>query len=281
MREIADGFYHDMPFTEYAAISAINGSSIVHMRRSPMHYRHMLDNPQAPTPAMVQGSATHRLILEPKLCGDFAVWGEADGQGRRFGKVWDAFKAAHADKMIVTADERDVMVAQAVAVHKNPIARKYLAADGPTEVSMVWTDKATGRRFKGRLDKLVPAKRVIADLKTTRDCTPYRFGGQSYALGYHIKAAMYWLGYRALTGDEPHFKFIAVESKPPYESAVYRAHPDVISQGMEDLDVLLKTLAECEASGTWPAAQQEEADLTLPTYAYTEAADDLSDLALV
>lgn len=276
-----DGLYYDMLFEDYAKIDAINGSSIVHMRRSPMYYRHCLDNPQPPTPAKVQGTATHRLILEPTRVGDFAVWGEGEGENVRRGKVWDAFKVAHASKMIVTADERDTMVAQMVALYKNPTARKYLAAPGPTEVSMVWTDKATGRRFKGRVDKLHEKGRTIVDLKTTRDCTPYRFGGQAYSLGYHIKAALYWLGYRALTGNEPHFKFVAVESKPPYESAVYRAHPDIISQGMEDLDGLLKTLAECEASGTWPAAQQEEADLTLPTRAYTDPTDDLSELALV
>lgn len=273
-----DGFFFDMPFEEYQKIDALNGSAIVHMRRSPMYYRHMLDNPPVSTPAQVLGTATHRLILEPKLAGDFAIWPKENE--RRFGKVWDDFKFANRGKMIVTEDERNAMVGCAIAVHKNPVARKYLAAEGATEVSMVWTDRATGRRFKGRLDKQTKGHTII-DLKTTRDCTPYRFGGQAYALGYHIKAALYWLGYRALTGKEPHFKFIAVESKKPHESAVYRAHPDVISQGMEDLDGLLKTLAECETSGAWPGAQQEEADLTLPTYAFTDAADDLSDLELV
>lgn len=275
-----DGFYFDMPFEEYQAVDAINGSSIVNMRRSPMYYRHCLDNPKQPTPAMVQGVLTHRLILEPQRAGNLVVWGEQPEEKVRRGKVWEEFQAVNAGKQIVTKDERDVMVAQMVAVHKNPVARKHIAAPGPTEVSMFWVDETSGRPFKGRIDKLVEGKHIIVDLKTTRDCTPYRFGGQAYALAYHIKAAIYWLGYRALTGKEPKFKFVAVESKPPYESAVYRAHSDIISQGMEDLDGLLKTLAECEAAGTWPGAQQEEADLTLPTFAYTDAADDLSDLAL-
>ena len=38
-----DGFYLDMSFEEYAAIDALNGSSIVNMRRSPMYYRHAKD----------------------------------------------------------------------------------------------------------------------------------------------------------------------------------------------------------------------------------------------
>jgi len=276
---LADGFYYEMPFEEYARIDALNGSSIVNMRRSPMYYRFMLDNPLASSPAQALGIATHRLILEPHLTGDFAIWGEVEDQKVRRGKVWEDFRFANRGRMIVTADERDAMVGCMVAAYKNPVAANYLSAEGPTEVSMVWTDR--GRRWKGRIDKLVKSRSVIVDLKTTRDCTPYRFGGQAYHLAYHIKAAIYWNGYRMLTGKEPTVKFVAVESKRPHESAVYHAHPDIISQGLEDLEALLKTLGECEAAGTWPGAQQEEADLTLPTYAYTYPADDLSDLALV
>ena len=42
-QEVKDGFYLDMSFEEYAAIDALNGSSIVNMRRSPMYYRHAKD----------------------------------------------------------------------------------------------------------------------------------------------------------------------------------------------------------------------------------------------
>ena len=76
------GFYYQMPFEEYAAVPALNGSSLLHLRRSPMKYKHELDNPTPPSPAMILGTATHRLILEPDRVGDFAVWGLLEG--RRF-----------------------------------------------------------------------------------------------------------------------------------------------------------------------------------------------------
>jgi hypothetical protein len=280
------GIFPGVPFDEYAKIDALNGSSLVHMKRSPMYYRWCLDNPQPATPAQILGTATHQLILEPEKVGDFAVWGEIPehrtdkGNMRpRNGKDWEAFKAANAGKTLVTADERDAMVGMATQARVNPLIRKYAFAKGDTEVVMVWRDQSSGRLMKGRCDKIIRDTTTIIDLKTTRDCHSYKFGGQAFALSYHIKAAIYVSGYQALTGDRPKFKFLAIDSKPPYESAVYRATPDVILQGGEDWLALMHKLDECEASGNWPPEQDEETDLILPNYAYT-GDDDFAELAL-
>ena len=232
-----------------------------------MYYRHCKDNPQPPTPAMILGTATHRMILEPERVGDMAIWGTLPEEKVRNGKVWEAFKAANAAKLIVTVKESEAMIGMTVGARKHLPIRKYADAKGKTEVSMVWTDKASGRRFKARLDKIILATHTIPDLKTCRDCRSYQFGAQAYALGYHIKEAIYWTGYRALTGSEPRMKLMAIESKAPHESAVYRVTKDVILQGLEELDTLLKLLAECEETNTWPPAQEDEADLVLPTWA--------------
>lgn len=258
------GFYHDLPFDDYVAIPALNGSSLIHLRRSPMKYRHELDNPTPPTPAMILGTATHRLILEPEKVGDFAVW-DQETQARRFGKAWDAFKAENADRQIVTATERDQIVGMAVGARRNLPIMKYANAKGRTEVSMFWTDPVSGREFKGRVDKILDGD-VIFDLKTTRDCHSHGFSGQAYALGYHIKMALYWNGYKALTGKEPKMRLGAIDSKAPHESAVYRVTKDVLLQGFEELDELLRTLTECESTGNWPPAHEEETDLLLPAW---------------
>lgn len=275
------GFYYDMDFETYAAVDALNGSSIVNMRRSPMYYRHMLDNPQPATPAMVLGTATHRMVLEPEKVGDIAVWGLNPQEKVRNGNVWETFKADNAGKLIVTKAERDQMVGMAVGARRNVPIVKYANAKGNTEVSMFWRDSVTNRRMKGRADKIIPSTHTIFDLKTCRSCERYKFGSQSFQLGYHIKMAMYWNGYKVITGHEPHLKLGAIESKAPYESAVYRVTSDVLSQGFEDLDILLRKLAACEESGEWPAAEVEECELSMPSYAFSDPADDLSDLELV
>ena len=276
------GFYPDIPFDEYVAIPALNGSSLLHLRRSPMQYRYHLDHPTPPTDAMILGTAAHRMILEPDKPGNIAVWGTDPDQKVRRGVVWEAFKAANADKMIVTKAECEAMIGMTVASHKCAPLMRYAGAKGQNELSMVWRDPVSGRIFKGRIDKLIPggAHDTIFDLKTTRSCQKFKFGNQAYQLGYYIKMALYANGYKALTGKDAKVVLGAIESTPPYESAVYHCTSDTILQGLEDLDKILKTLAECEEKNIWPAAEVEETELVLPSYAYPQEDDDLSDLAL-
>ena len=275
------GIFPGVSWGEYAAIDALNGSSIVNMRKSPMYYRFLSDNPQPPTEAMILGTATHKLVLEPETVGDLAVWGEAEDQNVRRGKVWEEFQVAHSRQQIITIAQRDAMVGMAIGARRNAPIMRYCSAKGDTEVTMVWVDPVSGRKFKGRTDKLIPKGHVIFDLKTCVSCDKYKFGTIAFRLGYHIKMALYWNGYRTLTGNDPKCVLGAIEKTAPYEAAVYRCTSDVILQGLEDLDCLLRTLTQCEETGEWPPAEPDELELTMPTYAYKQADEDLSDLALV
>jgi exodeoxyribonuclease VIII len=276
--EFKEGFVEGLPYEEYAAVDALNFSRLKPMMRSPLAYKYALDNPSEETPAQFLGTLTHRLILEPNLVGEFAVWGELPEQKVRRGKVWDDFLATCDGKEVITVAERDDMVGMAVTVRRFPAARKYLADEGPTEISMFWEEN--GLRFKGRIDKLIKRKNVTVNLKTTCSCQPYKFGAQAFKFGYYMHEAMYWSGYKILTGTAPKQKIVAVESKAPHESAVYRIPPDVRLQGLEDLQALLDKLAYCEKTNTWPAEMEEESDLVLPSYAMNTVEDDLAELTL-
>lgn len=275
---VEPGFVEGMSYADYAKVDALNGSKIVHMRRSAMKYRHELDNPSPPSPAMLLGTAIHRLILEPSLIGEFAIWGLADGQNVRRGKVWEQFQADNEGKFIVTKTECEAMIGTAVGARKNEPIRRYAGAAGPTEVSMFWEHPHTKRRFKARLDKLIPEKHTIFDLKSTRDCHSYKFGSQAFSLGYHIKMAIQWYGYKTLTGHEPDMKLGAIESKAPHESAVYRVTKDILLQGTEELDLLVEKLDECEKTGAWPPEQDEETDLVLPQWAMMDSFENYEEV---
>jgi PDDEXK-like domain of unknown function (DUF3799) len=273
------GFYEGMDFDGYAGVYALNGSSLIHMRRSPMKYRHERDNPTPPSPAMLLGVATHRMILEPDRINDFAVWGTLPEEKVRNGKVWERFKELNAGATIITVAERDAMVGMAVGARKNVPIMKYANAKGRCEVSMFWRDSVSGRRYKGRVDKIVEGH-VIADLKTTRDCRSFQFGAQAFQLGYHVKMAMYWWGYKAIEGHEPKMRLLAIEPRKPHESAVYRVTKDVLIQGMEEWQQLEQRLTECERNDYWPAAEQEETDLILPAWTREKADEGLDEFAM-
>lgn len=280
------GFKYGMPFEEYAAVDALNGSALVHMRRSPIAYRYRMDNPQEPTDAMRLGVIIHTAILEPPLLGKIAVWGgieehytESGNLRPRNSKLYDAWAEANANLIQLTKPEYKECQAAVEGVYDCAPARQYLESEGETEVSMFWIDES-GRYWKGRIDKLITTKQTatIVDLKKTRCCSSRRFGSQAYALSYHIKAAIYVSGYQTLTGIRPKFKWIGIEAKPPFECAVYRATPDVLTLGGEQMMELVRMLDECEKSENWPPEQEQEEDLILPDYAMGDA-DSLAEFA--
>jgi exodeoxyribonuclease VIII len=273
MSERLIGIFQNMSFEEYAEVDALSGSALMHMRRSPLTYIWNKNNPQPPTDAMKLGTVIHTAILEPPLLGKIAVWGLTEEQKVRRGKVWDAFESANKDLIILTKDEQ-ASVADAVdGAYDNPIACQYLNEDGPTEVSMFWVDPYDGRYWKGRIDKVIRTKAAatIVDLKKTRCCSPRRFGAQAYQIGYHCKASIYVSGYQILTGIRPKFKWIALEEKKPNECAVYRATPDVLTLGGDEVTSLVHRLDACEKSDVWPCEVETEEDLILPAYAMNEA----------
>lgn len=271
--ERLNGLIEGMSFDEYAAVDALSGSALMHMRRSPLTFIWHRDNPQEPTDAMKLGTVIHTAILEPPLLGKIAVWGLTEEQKVRRGKVWDAFAEANKELIILTKAEQATVADAVDGAYDTPNARKYLSEEGPCEVSMFWTDPSDGRYWKGRIDKLIRTKNTatIVDLKKTRCCSPRRFGAQAYALGYHCKAAIYVSGYQILTGVRPKFKWIALEDKRPNECAVYRATPDVLLLGGEEVMSLVRRLDECEKTDVWPCEVEQEEDLILPAYAMNEA----------
>ena len=275
------GFVRGMPFEEYAQVDALSGSELLRMRRSPMFYQWCENNPQEPTDAMKLGTVIHTAILEPPLLGKIAVWGTKPEEKVRNGKVWEAFQEANRDLIILTRREQAEVANAVDGVYANSNARKYLEADGDCELSMFWIDKATGLYMKGRLDKFITTKETatIVDLKKTRNPSSYKFGAQAYSLGYHIKAAIYVSGVNALTDVRPKFKWIAIESKGPFESAVYRATPDVLTAGLLEWETLAKQLIECRRTDNWPQEQEVEEDLILPAYAMEQGDESLEEFA--
>lgn len=282
MGEQLVGIFEGMSWDEYDAVDALSGSALMHMRRSPLTYIWHRDNPQPSTDAMKLGTVIHTAILEPPLLGKIAVWGLTEEQKVRRGKVWDAFAEANKELIILTKVEQRAVADAVDGVWDTPNARKYLAEPGPCEVSMFWIDPYDKRYWKGRIDKLISTKNTatIVDLKKTRCCSPHRFGAQAYQLGYHCKAAIYVSGYQILTGIRPKFKWVALEDKRPNECAVYRAPPDVLTSGGDEVTSLVKRLDACEKADVWPCEVEQEEDLILPAYAMNEA-EGLEDFAEV
>lgn len=280
----AAGLHSRIPLEDYAAIEALNITRLKELKRSPAHYRYRLEHPLV-TPPLILGTAAHCAVLEPERFGrQFAVWSRrSENTGNlcpRNGKHWDAFAAAHADRTILTEDEASLALSIGNAVRSDPVAAPYLESGEP-EVVLTWS--IGSRACKGRVDWITTREGhpVLVGLKTSRDVTGFAFGAAAARLGYPMQWSWYWSGYKAIRGLDPLLIEIVVESAPPHAVAVYRITEDIILQGEEDYMRLLEVLDRCQASDEWPGPYTEEQELTLPSWAYPQSSDDLSELGLV
>jgi hypothetical protein len=260
---------------EYRALPAVNFSTLKYMAKSPLHYKHALENPSPVTDAMSIGTAEHCMVLEPsQFPPRYTVW----TGGRRAGKEWDAFCLANEGKTIIKSDEYDRCVAMRDAVRAHPAAGPILASGGESEKVVLWKDPETGLDCKARIDWLCGS---VVDLKTTADGDPRRFASLAARYRYHAQLAWYRWGVEVSTGlaDWP-CQLIVVEATPPHDVAVYNIDELTLGAGLDEARELLRRVAECKASGRWPGRFEGEATLNLPRWAFDDD-DAATELGLV
>jgi len=271
-----------VPAEEYHARPGVSITRLKELKRSPQHYRYFAEHPKE-SKAMTLGTAAHCAVLEPeRFSREFAVWGNRTASGRmspRSGKAWEAFEAENAARTIITADEAGLAAAIQQAVRGDKFASRYLESGDP-EVSMMW--EYDGRQCRGRADWItsIDGRPNLVGLKTARDCRPFIFGSAAAKLGYHLQWGFYHDGWTTITGVEPRMVEIVVEATAPHAVVVYVIPEDIILQGRDEYQQLMQTLRDCEAAGEWPGPAIGEQILTLPSWVYGEATDDITDLGL-
>lgn len=255
----------------YARIDAVNWSTLKALRESAMHYRHALEVPRTDNLALMQGRALHALVFEPDLFAEhFAIWEEGD----RRGKEWQAFKEANSDKTILKAGEIDDVTAMADAVRRHPLVQPFF--DGAAfESPIVWTDPTSGLKCKARTDWLIPKRRLLLDLKSTRSIDGRILGREAARFGYHLQMAHYRNGVRHGGGWTPEqVLIVAVEKAAPYDVGMFEIDAqtlDIADAGVTDL---LVQLAGHRATDTWPGRYSEIQALQLPAWIYSDDDED-------
>ena len=247
-----------IPMAEYQARPGMSRSTLWRVLRSPMHAMFAKQNPQEPTGPMQLGSATHTLTLEPHLFDREFVVADVDRR-TKVGKETAAMYAG-AGLTLLKPDQFAQVRGMAEAVRAHPTASALLST-GEAELSVFWTDEATGVPCKCRPD-WTREDRIIVDLKSCQDASPEGFQRAAWSSGYQMQAAFYL---DAMKGKS--FVFIAVESEPPHAVAVYVADDDFLFLGRSQYQQALKRVAECSQTGVWPGYSDEIMTLSPPKWA--------------
>lgn len=238
---------------EYRAAEGVNKSTLWAMRRSPAHYRWLLDNPSPDTAALKLGRAVHAAVLTPEIfASDYAVVPDGIDRRTKSGKeAYEAFILSSAGKEILSADDAELARAIAAAVAASDDAMELLQGT-EREVPLFWDDQETGLRCKCRVDAFSAERGIMIDLKTCTDASTEAFTREALKFGYHVQAAHYVAGFYERFGKVPDWWFIAVEKSPPYAVNVLSADDAFICCGEGIRSELMHKVKKCREADQWP-----------------------------
>lgn len=241
-----------MTESEYRHQEGISRTELWRLRESPEKFKWYQEHPEPPTPALLFGAAVHKLFLEPETFdAEFAVSPEVDRRTKDGREAYNAFLAASEGKSVISQADYEKAVEMTQKAVDSPFVKKLL--DGEREKPFYWVDDLTGEPCKCRVDCLttVGGKPVIVDYKTTADASTDGFMRSAINYGYDFQAAMYSVGVKRATGENPLFVFIAQEKTPPYAVNILQADDLMIRRGYDIFRELIGIYHECKATDHW------------------------------
>jgi len=267
-------FYDNLPGEIYHSCDGVSSSRLKRILDwSPLHFRHA--PPVKETDAMRRGTVLHAMALEPETVDDLYLFAPGLKLNTKAGKEAYAELAeqAEAEGKTLLREDPDKLwkVARAIQAHH---AWNLIVGEKPSfERSFFWED--SGQLLKCRPDSLnldyANGSALIVDLKSASDPRDRKFSRQVVDLGYDFSAAMYCAGVEAVLGVACQWAWFVFEPEPPYSTRVVFAGEKWLERGRVLYRQAVDTLAECQASDTWPGLDAGKAVvLDMPKWAELE-----------
>lgn len=238
----------------YQAYPAVSSHWLIDLLVSPAHcYRRHLDPERVieyPSDAMRLGTLIHCLVLTPnQFWREFRVIHE--DRRTRVGRAEWEFTTAQGWTPIKPAElEKARAIVAALKAHRP--ARRLLY-HGKKERTIIQSRPAGLLPLKARLDVHCEAKRLIVELKTTRDLGVIRQSMTRYR--YPLSAAFYR---DMVLGQATAFVF--VQTREPYDIEIVDFPRAQLEEGREQWESALRRFDECWRKGEWPEAAPAEVD---------------------
>lgn len=255
-----------IPDAQYHAMHGhVSASMLKAMAQSPAHCRAMLQLEQKETDAFREGRAFHLATLEgeAKMFSQFRMkllnWSTKEGKQEQSMFLQEK-------KIPLSGDKINMILAMRDAVFEHPAARDLLNGASHFEEAILWQDESTGMPCRCKPDAMGPG--FIVDLKSCTDASPGAFARDAIKYGYHIQAAHYLNGFRALRPEveDPKFYFIAAEKEPPFAVGVYEFDADAMEFAYEKTAWLLDFYAQCKNIDVWPGYSAKVKMMSIPKW---------------
>lgn len=278
---ISNEDYHRNPNLAWGPTISSSGLKTL-LNKSPLHY--WFDSPLNPgRPAEADkahfnvGKAVHDMLLLSDRWPEHYYVTPEDFNARKTKEQAD-YHAALADARerglcVLSFDQAETVKAMAASLKNNPVASAALTAGDP-EMTLVWQDQLTGVLLRVRPDHLpfsVQTKRdimAVVDVKTAVDASHQAFSRAINNFGYHMSAALYADGIKAIFGHYPtHWLHVVIEKDPPYCVALYELPGEDIERGRALNRFAIDAYAKCIESGKWPGYADTPTQVGLPYWA--------------
>lgn len=245
----------------YRKAPGVNYSTLRHLRKSPLHYKHAVENPEDSGQDYAMLRHVHALVLEPMTAHEqSAVW---DGRRDVRNKEYAAFLEQNKGKNILTVSEAALAQNIAAAYNHNGVLRWLLASKGTlTEATWFWQqpvgDHVIG--LKGKPDIVHFSEDhglILADLKTFGDTSAPLIAWAARQHGWLLQLAHYTLLAADLHEVDPRavpvrwFSIVA-EDKAPWDCTAIEWDHATKAGALAEHQRLLEVLVDCQTTGRWP-----------------------------
>lgn len=141
-----------------------------------------------------------------------------------------------------------------------------LLSDGLAEPTLTWEED--GIFFRSRLDWLRNDFAAVDDVKTSaHGADPDVFSRKTiYSYGYDVKAAMYLRGVKAVSGVDAEFRWIVIETTPPYVVTVVSPGADVLAHGQSKVEQAIRLWRHGIENDDWPGYTNRVCHAELPAW---------------
>lgn len=173
---------------------------------------------------------------------------------------WEA-EQEESGKTVIKADEmQDAKLAVQRLQNEAAIVEYLKGAIHQVQIVAVIKDPITKMEIPVRvLIDVVPPKRSLCDLKTTRNASAYKYSSSVYSFNYDAQAALIMDVFNAVNPDDKRTMFyhIVQENFSPFECALYFLSDEFLECGRIKYQDAIRRYAACLKSGYWPGYVRE------------------------
>jgi len=242
---------------EYRALPAINQSTlkILHSQ-TPYHCKFAMDNSSEQTDSMRVGSAVHCLVLEPEIFDQSYKIGPTK---TRAAKAWLDEAEIFPGELLTDSEMAKV---QSMSASLFPIIEKLKTKSTDWLTEIVALSMRDGIELKAKIDIYDGA--YVYDIKTTADISYQGIMRSIINYQYDFQAAFYIDSVLDNSRPVQGYRFIFIESKPPYAVNPVVISPEWIEVGRTNYLTALARFARCREKNRWPGFGSEFSSIDMP-----------------